>query len=239
MQQLSKTPDMQLPIFPHPKGQEFVDDLSKEIDDLLSKELQSLSFQQRTKVQEEVHGVTNLCPEENPAMIVEALKSMQQHLDAIQNKPVFMQLSQQSYLYTREWRLRFLRCELYDCKMAAERLVRFTEYMLQEYDLEVLERPLRLSDLETKCGRRGKEVMNSFKSGHSQLLPFRDRSGRRVFTIHIKAMAVDVELKVSSVVRIYVFVFTALSMAAELIHLHIATFLLTVQDFAVSLARCK
>jgi hypothetical protein len=82
--------------------------------------------------------------------------------------------------------------------MAAERLVRFTEYMHQEYDLEVLERPLRLSDLETKCGSRGKEVMNCFKSGHTQLLPFRDRSGRRVLVSHLKGKSFDAEIRVGS-----------------------------------------
>jgi hypothetical protein len=143
MSSLSRTPDMQLQIFPLSKGQQDVEGLSKEIDYLLSKELQSLSIQKRTRVQEEVHGVTNLCPKENPAMMKEALKSMQQHLNAIQGKQVYDQISPFSYLYTREWRLKFLRCELYDCKMAAERLVRFTEYMHQEYDLEMLERPLR------------------------------------------------------------------------------------------------
>jgi hypothetical protein len=187
---------MQLPIFPFPKGQEDVDGLSKKIDGLLSKELQSLSFQQRTKVQEEVHGVATLCPEESPAMIEEALTSMQQHLDAYQNKYLYDQLSPSSYLHTKEWRLKFLRCELYDSKMAAERLIKFTEYMYQEYDLEILEKPLRLSDLETRGGPRGKEVMDSLKSGHTQLLPFRDRSGRRVVTAHFKAMSYDVEIRV-------------------------------------------
>jgi hypothetical protein len=73
----------------------------------------------------------------------------------------------------------------------------------------VLERPLRLSDLETKCGSKGKEVMNSFKSGHTQLLPFRDRSGRRVFTTHFKAMAFDAETRVGLNVRVYALFFTA------------------------------
>jgi hypothetical protein len=201
MSSFLRTPDMPLQIFPLPQGQEDVDSLSQKIDDLLSKELQSLSIQQRTKVQEEVHGVANLCPTENPAMIEEGLKSMQQHLDAIQDKHVYDQLSPLSYLHTREWRLRFLRCELHDSKMAAERLVRFTEYMHQEYDLEVLERPLRLSDLETKCGPNGKEVMNSFKSGHTQLLPFRDRSGRRVITLHVLSKTFETETRVSSPFR--------------------------------------
>jgi hypothetical protein len=199
MSSILRNPDIQQQLFPLlPKGQEDVDGLSKEIDNLLTRELQSLSIQNRTKVQEEVHGVATLCPEENPAMIEEALKSFQQHLDDIQDKYVYDQLSPFSYLHTREWNLKFLRCELYDCKMAAERLVRFTEYMHQEYDLEVLERPLRLSDLETKCGPRGKEVINSFKSGHTQLLPFRDRSGRRVMTSHFKAMSYDAEIRVGS-----------------------------------------
>jgi hypothetical protein len=68
-------------------------------------------------------------------MIQRALKSMQQHLDVIEDKHVYDQLSQFSYLHTTEWRLKFLRSDLYDCKLAAERLVRFTEYMHQEYDL--------------------------------------------------------------------------------------------------------
>jgi predicted RNase H-like nuclease (RuvC/YqgF family) len=190
-------------IFPRLAGQEDVDRLSRDIDNLLSKELQSLSIELRTKVQEEVHGVANLCPEENPVMIEEALNSMQQHLDEIQDKHLYDQLSPLSYLHTREWRLKFLRCELYDCKMAAERLVRFTEYMQQEYDMEVLERPLRLSDLETKCGSRGKEVMKGFKSGNTQLLPFRDRSGRRVLAAHLKGSALDAETRVGSSVRVW------------------------------------
>jgi hypothetical protein len=87
--------------------------------------------------------------------------------------------------------------------MAAKRLVRFTEYMHQEYDLEVLERPLRLSDVETKCGTRGKEVMNSLKTGHSQLLPFRDRSGRRVFTTHVKGKSFDAEIGVGYIGSVF------------------------------------
>jgi hypothetical protein len=197
MSSLPLTPGMQLQIFPFfLSGPQDVNGLSKEMDDLLAKDLLSLSLEQRTKVQEEVHGVATLCPEENPTMIDEALKSMQQHLDAIHDKYVYDQLSPFSYLHTKEWRLKFLRCELYDCKMAAERLIRFTEYMYQEYDLDVLERPLRLSDLETKCGIRGKEIMDSLKSGHTQLLPFRDRSGRRVLFVHFKAMSFDIEARV-------------------------------------------
>jgi hypothetical protein len=158
--------------------------LQQDFDQMLSKEIQSLSIHDRIKVQEEIHGVSNLCPTETPTMVEAALTDMEHQLDNIANKPIYDQLSPFSYLHSRLWMLRFLRCELFDAKRAAQRLIRFTEYMYQEYDtIEVLERPLRLSDLPTNSGRtnNGKEVMDSFKTGHSQLLPFRDRSGRRIF----------------------------------------------------------
>ena len=53
--------------------------LQKEVDIILSKELQGLSIQTRTMVQEEIHGVTNLCPEETPEMMEEALQSVPSH----------------------------------------------------------------------------------------------------------------------------------------------------------------
>jgi hypothetical protein len=40
--------------------------------------------------------------------------------------------------------------------------------------------------------------MNSFKSGHTQLLPFRDRSGRRVLVSHLKGKSFDAEIRVGS-----------------------------------------
>jgi hypothetical protein len=159
------------------------------------------------KVQEEIHRVSNLCPEETPEMVEGALKNMQEQLDSIRHKPIYNQLSPFSYLHTREWRLRFLRCELFDCIKAAERMVRFTEFMEKEYDMEVLERPLRLSDLQTKCGKRGKVVMDSFKSGHSQLFPFRDRSGRRIFiTCVTEGFKYEAAIRVSRLARFGVFI---------------------------------
>jgi hypothetical protein len=168
---------------------------TKAIDELLSKELESLSFKDRNQIQEEIHGVTNLCPEETPDMMDHALKKMQQYLDSIPHKPIYDQVSPFSYINADEFRLRFLRCELYNCKKAAERFLRFTEYMAEEFDMEVLERPLKMSDLQRK---HGKEALDCFKSGHSQLLPFRDRSGRRILTSSSDvSMAYDDAIRVS------------------------------------------
>jgi hypothetical protein len=172
--------------------------LSGDVEKVLTREMESLTFVDRTRVQEEVHGVANLCPTEAPAMVDNALKAMQQHLDIIPHKTIYNKISPKSYLHSRDWRLRFLRCELFDAKKAAERLVTFTNNMIEQYDMEVLERPLRLSDLKLKSGSRGKEVMESFKSGHVQLLPFRDRSGRRIFAFHNKSLVHDAEIRVGT-----------------------------------------
>ncbi|KAL3909608.1 MAG: hypothetical protein SGILL_008021, partial [Bacillariaceae sp.] len=152
----------------------------KQVDVLLANEMRALSFQDRTKIQEEIHGVANLCPNETPEMMRQALHSMQEHLNAIHHKPLYDQLSPTSYIHTKEWRLKFLRCELYDCRKAAERLLRFVSYMHGNYDADVLERPLSLLDLAKKTKRRSREVMECLKTGEIQILPYRDRSGRRI-----------------------------------------------------------
>jgi hypothetical protein len=170
--------------------------LSKEIDDILSKEFQRVSFQNRNKIQEEIHGVSNLCPEETPEMVEQSLECLGKELDAIEEKEIYDKISPFSYLYTKKYRLMFLRCDLFNAKKAARRMVIFAEYMFNLYGtMEVLERPLRLSDLEK--GDRGKEVMECLRAGHCQLLPFRDRSGRKIWTSHSDAMLWEYAVKVS------------------------------------------
>lgn len=149
--------------------------------DELAKEFHSMSFQKRVQIQEEVHGVGAVCPDETPEMMDQALQSMQEHLNDIWYKPIYDKVSPSSYIHTKEFRLRFLRCELYECKKAAERLVRYTNFIYDEYDMEVLERPLRLSDLENKTGKKGKDTMKLLRAGHAQILPFRDKSGRLIY----------------------------------------------------------
>jgi hypothetical protein len=170
-----------------------------DVEKVINEAMSALSMNERNQIQEEIHGVGSLCPQETPGMIEEALKSMQQELDSIPNKRVYSNISPFSYIHSKEFRLRFLRCELYNSKHAAERFVRFTEYMEEEFGIDTLKRPLCLRDLQKHCSR-GKEVMDCFKVGHSQELPFRDRSGRKVLTTHMKfALAYEAELRVRSI----------------------------------------
>ncbi|KAL3912953.1 MAG: hypothetical protein SGILL_006685, partial [Bacillariaceae sp.] len=61
--------------------------LSQDIERILSTEMQSLSFKDRMAIQEEVHGVANMCPEETPQMMQEALCTMQKHINSMKHKP--------------------------------------------------------------------------------------------------------------------------------------------------------
>ena len=165
----------------------------KEVEEILAKEMSALSFQERGLIQEEIHGVANVCPDETPAMMEEALAQMQQTLDSIPNKPDFYnRISASSYIHSTAFRLRFLRCELYDARKAAARLLRFVEYIKEHYDTEVLERPLQMSDLQMN-----KQVMDCFRSGEVQLLPFRDRSGRRIMVTKASTLRHKAVIRVS------------------------------------------
>ena len=78
-----------------------------------------------------------------------------------------------SYINTDEFRMMFLRCELFDITKAARRLVNFVELMYDLYGDVGLQRRIRLDDLSDSERR----IM---KAGYTQLLPGRDRAGRRI-----------------------------------------------------------
>ncbi|KAL3912954.1 MAG: hypothetical protein SGILL_006686, partial [Bacillariaceae sp.] len=65
--------------------------LGSDVEELLSKELKSMSFKERLQIQEEIHGVADPCPPESPEMVAKALEQMQQHLDDILDKPIYDQ----------------------------------------------------------------------------------------------------------------------------------------------------
>jgi len=78
------------------------------------------------------------------------------------------------YINENKFRLRFLRCELFDVRKAAERYIKYLEFVAEVYGEYALERPIRMSDFTTK-------EMSFMREGDSQLLPYRDQSGRRLF----------------------------------------------------------
>lgn len=168
-----------------------------EIDQMLTKELHNLTVQDRESINEEVHGVQCLAPTENPGMLQSSLKSLSTELDSIREKPAFNRSQElgTTYVNTADFRLRFLRAELFDVKKAATRLVNFLEFLMELFDgkEELLVRPFRVTDF-------AKNEMAILKAGNFQLLPYRDRSGRRVLSIVMNlSLAINFKLSVSLV----------------------------------------
>ncbi len=156
--------------------------LGGQFDDLLSKELLKLSVEDRNHMQEEAHGVRCMAPEETPFLVEDSLEMLTRELDQIPNaqKRAYM-LSQQrpackAFVNSRAFRLRFLRMELFDCRLAAERMARVCDALLSLFGWYALERPIRLSDFSNA-------ELKAIRKGRFQPLPFRDRSGRQVAII--------------------------------------------------------
>eukprot|EP00537_Pseudo-nitzschia_pungens_P010782 CAMPEP_0172385840 /NCGR_PEP_ID=MMETSP1061-20121228/3452_1 /TAXON_ID=37318 /ORGANISM="Pseudo-nitzschia pungens, Strain cf. pungens" /LENGTH=554 /DNA_ID=CAMNT_0013114997 /DNA_START=285 /DNA_END=1952 /DNA_ORIENTATION=+ len=78
-----------------------------------------------------------------------------------------------AYVNCMEFRLRFLRCEDFDAKKAAIRMMKYLNLVYELFGYFALFRPIKLSDFT----RRELKIL---QSGWLQVLPYRDRSGRRV-----------------------------------------------------------
>ena len=155
--------------------------------DAFSKAQWSLAVKDRNAINEEIHGVSCLAPEETPELIGNALTELNRELDLIEEKPAYNRAQQMylenngiggryGYVNTDEFRLRFLRCELFDAKKAAARMVKYLDLVCGAYGPYALTRPFKLSDLS-------KADMAFLRGGDYQLMPYRDRSGRRVLCI--------------------------------------------------------
>jgi hypothetical protein len=172
------------------------------VDDLLSKELSQLSFADRTAINEEMHGVQCLAPEETPELVQRSLSQLIDELCTTRHpKDAYDQacfLYPNSYIHTDEFRMRFLRYELMNPKLAAQRLVTFLECAVELFGTQILERPIQMNDL----GRDGMELM---RTGHYQCLPFRDRSGRRIMAfVGNFGLQFPVEVRVRSFVHSFI-----------------------------------
>jgi len=180
----------------------------QEIDALLSKELMQLSFNDRNNISEEVHGVRTLAVEEKPFVQDEALAKLQHELNQIppSEKVAFgkAQTLSITYVNDRKFRLRFLRAELFDAKLAAKRLTSYLELLLKLFGIEVLKRPLRTTDFKSK------DEKIVLRGGLVQLLPYRDKRGRRVMVILSDIMSYNHIMRVRAYVawfRLSLFLF--------------------------------
>jgi len=168
-----------------------------QVERILSQSLLKLSIVDRNAILEEIHGVRCLAVKENPELIQRSLKEFQKELDRDINENGFgnnydnnkkayrliRKRREQEIPYSnnyamddKDFRLRFLRCELFDVEKAVLRFCDYLDYAYEYYGEVALERPIRLADFtETD--------LKMFRKGYFQFLPFRDTSGRRVIVV--------------------------------------------------------
>lgn len=153
------------------------------VDKLLSKELLKMSASDRNDLQEEIHGVKCLALQETPHFLEQSLNDMAYELDEVlpvtEKQGYIMsqrKVASKEYVNSREFRLRILRCELFNVRKAAERLAIVCDCLLHLFGPYALERPVRISDFTS-------EELKSIRKGRLQPFPFRDQSGRRVMVI--------------------------------------------------------
>jgi hypothetical protein len=141
--------------------------------------LNELSFDVRSKIQEEVHGVTSLEFVETPIKITYALEDFETYVtESIphENKQAYTYAIDElksSYVKDHGLRLSFLRADLFDIPKACVRYTSYLEIMLKYFGPEALRRPIRFDNLT-------KSEQDFYRAAYNQILPSRDRSGRLV-----------------------------------------------------------
>jgi len=154
---------------------------TEEVEALLAREWNQLTLQEREAINEEVHGVRDeyrdVVDKETPELLHGSLRQLALELDAIPKKPAYhtcqTEYGATTWVNTAEFRLLFLRSEFFDAKKAAARIVAFLELSRSCWGDFVLEREVCLSDLS----EQDRVLLDS---GLLQMLPGRDRCGRRV-----------------------------------------------------------
>jgi hypothetical protein len=146
------------------------------VETLLADDMTSLSMKEREDVVHEIHGLSRI-REETPGFVQDRLRAMQAALDALGEADrraysVAMQLDP-SYVEDPDFRLKFLRCDLWDADAAALRLARHLQVKLDLFGRDLLCRDVRQRDLSPEA-RRG------LMGGAIQILPVRDSVGRVV-----------------------------------------------------------
>ena len=168
-------------------GENFV----KQADNLLTKELSRLSVEERNDITEEMHGVRTLAREETAEFLEQSLAELETFLNQMRTDPPSLKnafiLSQRpdfghttgnnelrrTYVNDTNFRLRFLRCELFDAKKAALRMIKYLDLVLELCGDYALQRQIKITDFS-------KDEMKVLRSGCIQLLPYRDRAGRPI-----------------------------------------------------------
>lgn len=146
-------------------------------DSTLAAELYNLSFQDRSRIEEEIHGVQTVAVEETPEMVSEALRAFQLEVDKLptSQKQAYEDaiVMDSKFVQDTNLHLKYLRATLFDPYRAAVNFGIYLDLLLSYFGPTALQRPIRYDDL-------GKAEKDNLRDGLWQVLPSRDRAGRLV-----------------------------------------------------------
>jgi hypothetical protein len=150
----------------------------KDADALLAKATAAMSVQEREQSIHDVHGVSDVIHEE-PGFVQAKLEDMEMELSKLtRGKEAYMQAEAQNkeYVICHKFRLRFLRAESFNARLAAGRMVRFFEEKKTLFGPGKLTKEIKLRDLD-------KEDRKFLDKGVLQIVPQRDPTGRRILFV--------------------------------------------------------
>lgn len=145
-----------------------------EVDALLAAELNEMSFHEREKMYEQIHGVERQ-EEETSEQVTTSLREMEVALTRLPNREIYLKAARinPKYVEDKSFRLMFLRSEYFNVEKAAQRLTRFLEGKVRLFGESTLARPICLKDFN-------EDDLAFLESGIIQQIPSRDRSGRAI-----------------------------------------------------------
>lgn len=159
------------------------------IEEVLTNELNKLTLEDMDKVLFDIHGIPQVS-DEDPDNVEDLILDLVRELGKVKVKAAFEEANYMNpdYVTSNEFRLRFLRCERFDPKRAAKKMVKHFEAKRSIFGGgEILGRDITLADLSA-------DDMDTLEAGFLQLLPTRDAAGRVVITLspgHLRFKSFD------------------------------------------------
>jgi hypothetical protein len=146
-------------------------------DSSLAREMYELTFQERQRVLEEVHGVAPTQDESDISSKLQALDSALVQIPKGKPKKAYEKaiFLRPGLLTDQTFKLSFLRADSYDAVKAAHRMVRYFDTKLQFFGEDKLVRDITLEDFDPKM------VDFMVRSGCHVILPNKDQTGRPIF----------------------------------------------------------
>jgi hypothetical protein len=154
-------------------------EIPEDADALLAKEMADMSVQEREQSMNDIHGVSDVVDEE-PSFVRAKMEEMEMELSKLtsnEGKEAYMQAEAQNkeYVTCDKFRLKFLRAEMFNARLAAGSMVRFFDEKKKLFGADKLTKEIMLCDLD-------EDDQKFLERGICQILPQRDRAGRRIMT---------------------------------------------------------